>query len=156
MPEARKDMSATVDREGLDAFGASQPPCEPTLLSIYEQMLTIRHFEEAVRRLAASGAAPGLVHLCAGQEATNVGICAALRPQDVIASHHRGQGHCLVRGARPDRLLAEILGKAAGYGLGRGGSMHVIDRDNGNLGTNGIVGGGIPLATGAALAPHAW
>jgi len=70
----------------------------------------------------------------------------------VIASHHRGHGHCLARGARPDLLMAEILGKVTGYGLGRSGSMHVIDLEHGNLGTNGIVGGGIPLATGAALA----
>lgn len=124
----------------------------PLRLAMYRQMLLICHFEEAVRRLAAGGAVPGLVHLCAGQEATNVGVCAALEPGDVIASHHRGHGHCLARGARPDLLLAEILGKVSGYGLGRSGSMHVIDLEHGNLGTNGIVGGGIPLATGAALA----
>ncbi len=124
----------------------------PTLLAMHRQMLVIRHFEEAVRSLASGGAVPGLVHLCAGQEATNVGVCAALEPSDVIASHHRGHGHCLARGARPDLLMAEILGKVTGYGLGRSGSMHVIDLEHGNLGTNGIVGGGIPLATGAALA----
>jgi TPP-dependent pyruvate/acetoin dehydrogenase alpha subunit len=121
-------------------------------LSMYRQMVLIRSFEEAVRTLASAGIVPGLVHLCSGQEATNVGICAALKPSDVIASHHRGHGHCLARGARPDWLLAEILGKSAGYCLGRSGSMHIIDLEHGNLGTNGIVGGGIPLATGAALA----
>jgi acetoin:2,6-dichlorophenolindophenol oxidoreductase subunit alpha len=124
----------------------------PALLAMHRQMLVIRHFEEAVRSLASGGAVPGLVHLCAGQEATNVGVCAALEPSDVIASHHRGHGHCLARGARPDWLMAEILGKVTGYGLGRSGSMHIIDLEHGNLGTNGIVGGGIPLATGAALA----
>jgi pyruvate dehydrogenase E1 component alpha subunit len=119
---------------------------------MYRQMVLIRDFEEAVRSLAAGGAVPGLVHLCAGQEATNVGVCAALDKIDVIASHHRGHGHCLARGADPRLLMAEILGKAPGYGLGRSGSMHVIDLAHGNLGTNGIVGGGIPLAAGAALA----
>ena len=123
-----------------------------TFLSMHRQMLLIRHFEEAVRKLASGGAVPGLVHLCAGQEATNVGVCAALGPADIIASHHRGHGHCLARGARPDLLMAEILGKASGYGMGRSGSMHVIDLEHGNLGTNGIVGGGIPLAAGSALA----
>jgi acetoin:2,6-dichlorophenolindophenol oxidoreductase subunit alpha len=123
-------------------------------IAAFRQMTLIREFEEAVRNLASAGAVPGLVHLCAGQEGTNVGVCAALRPTDVIASHHRGHGHCLARGARPDRLLAEILGKREGYGLGRSGSMHVIDLELGNLGTNGIVGGGAPLATGAALAFH--
>jgi pyruvate dehydrogenase E1 component alpha subunit len=80
-----------------------------------------------------------------------VGVSAALRPDDVIASHHRGHGHCLIRGADPVRLMAEILGRAPGYGLGRGGSMHILDPATRNLGTNGIVGGGVPLATGAAL-----
>src|ERR1700689_443124 len=132
----------------------SQPrdPSGPAPLPTHRQMLVIRHFEEAGRSLASGGAVPGLVHLCAGQEATNVGVCAALEPSDVIASHHRGHGHCLARGARPDLLMAEVLGKVIGYGLGRSGSMHVIDLEHGNLGTNGIVGGGIPLATGAALA----
>jgi TPP-dependent pyruvate/acetoin dehydrogenase alpha subunit len=121
------------------------------LLAIYRSMLLIRQFEEQVRRLAAAGAVPGLVHLCAGQEATAVGICAALAPDDVIASSHRGHGHCLAKGAAPDRLMAEILGRQAGYCRGRSGSLHVSDAATCNLGTNGIVGGGVPLATGAAL-----
>jgi acetoin:2,6-dichlorophenolindophenol oxidoreductase subunit alpha len=121
------------------------------LLAIYRSMLLIRQFEEQVRRLAAAGAVPGLVHLCAGQEATAVGICDALAPDDVIASSHRGHGHCLAKGADPARLMAEILGRQAGYCRGRSGSLHVSDAANFNLGTNGIVGGGVPLATGAAL-----
>ncbi len=124
----------------------------PDLPFLYRSMVLIRTFEESVRRLAAAGAIPGLVHLCSGQEASNVGICAALETRDVIASHHRGHGHCLARGADPTGLLAEILGRVNGLGLGRSGSMHVIDPEHGNLGTNGIVGGGIPLAAGAALA----
>jgi TPP-dependent pyruvate/acetoin dehydrogenase alpha subunit len=122
------------------------------LLDMYTQMVRIRHFEEQVRSLSQGGLVPGLVHLCAGQEATNVGVCHQLRDTDYIASHHRGHGHCLAKGAKSDLLLAEILGKAAGYCGGRSGSMHVFDPEHGNLGTNGIVGGGIPLAAGAALA----
>jgi acetoin:2,6-dichlorophenolindophenol oxidoreductase subunit alpha len=78
-------------------------------------------------------------------------VSAALTPDDAIASHHRGHGHCLVRGSDPVRVMAEILGRTPGYGLGRGGSMHILDPATHNLGTNGIVGGGVPLATGAAL-----
>jgi pyruvate dehydrogenase E1 component alpha subunit len=114
-------------------------------------MRLIRGFEEELRKLAAAGAVPGLVHLCSGQEAVAVGICSQLRQGDVIASNHRGHGHCLAKGADPARLMAEILGRRSGYGLGRGGSLHVFDAANGNLGTNGIVGGGVPLAAGAAL-----
>lgn len=125
------------------------------LMSMHETMLRIRHFEETIRTIAASGGVPGLVHLCAGQEATNVGIVAALEPRDVIASHHRGHGHCIAKGAPIEGLMAEILGKGDGMCGGRSGSMHVIDLPHGNLGTNGIVGGGIPLAAGAALAARA-
>jgi pyruvate dehydrogenase E1 component alpha subunit len=122
------------------------------LLSLYRQMLLIRAFEEQVRSLAAGGVTPGLVHLYTGQEAVAVGVCAALRRDDMVASHHRGHGHCLAKGMGPKPLLAEILGRRDGPGRGRGGSMHVFDPENGNLGTNGIVGGGVPLAAGAALA----
>lgn len=122
------------------------------LLPLYRRMLLIRAFEEQVRSLAAAGAPPGLVHLYAGQEAVAVGVCAALRQDDMIASHHRGHGHCIAKGMDAKTLLAEILGRRDGSGRGRGGSMHVFDPANGNLGTNGIVGGGVPLAAGAALA----
>ena len=125
----------------------------PDWLGMHRMMLLIRHFEESVRSLATAGAVPGLVHLCAGQEATNVGVIAALAKGDIIASHHRGHGHCLAKGANVFSLLAEILGKDAGLCGGRSGSMHFIDLDNGNLGTNGIVGGGIPrLPHGLAAA----
>jgi TPP-dependent pyruvate/acetoin dehydrogenase alpha subunit len=114
-------------------------------------MVTIRAFEDQVRQFHRAGLAPGLVHLYSGQEAVAVGACGALQPADVIASHHRGHGHCIAKGGKLDQLFAEILGRASEYGLGRGGSMHIYDPANGNLGTNGIVGGGVPLATGAAL-----
>jgi pyruvate dehydrogenase E1 component alpha subunit len=120
-------------------------------LALYRELARIRAFEERVRILAAAGQVPGLTHLSSGQEAVAVGVAAALAKDDVIASHHRGHGHCLARGADPMRLMAEILGRAPGYGGGRGGSMHILDPATHNLGTNGIVGGGVPLATGAGL-----
>lgn len=125
---------------------------EEELLTLYRMMLRIRHFEEQVRIFSQGGLVPGLVHLCAGQEATNVGVCGLLRRDDAIASHHRGHGHCLAKGAPLDLLMAEILGRRTGLSGGRSGSMHVFDIENSNFGTNGIVGGGIPLATGIALA----
>lgn len=127
------------------------PPDSAFLMRAYRTMQLIRRFEEQVRSMSQGGIVPGLVHLAAGQEATNAGTCLFLRQDDLIASHHRGHGHCLAKGSRPDLLMAEILGKSPGYSRGRSGSMHVFDRENGVLGTNGIVGGGIPLAAGAAL-----
>jgi pyruvate dehydrogenase E1 component alpha subunit len=121
------------------------------MLAMFRMMSLIREFENQVSSLYKSGAVPGLIHLSAGQEATSAGVCLALRRDDYIASHHRGHGHCLAKGGRPDILLAEIMGRVTGSGRGRGGSMHVFDPSVGNLGTNGIVGGGIPLATGAAF-----
>ncbi len=128
------------------------PDDSDTLLGLYRTMQRIRHFEETVRSLSQGGLVPGLVHLCAGQEATSVGTCSLLNPTDMIASHHRGHGHCIAKGGDIPALMAEILGRQPGYSAGRSGSMHIFDAANGNLGTNGIVGGGIPLATGAALA----
>ena len=101
-----------------------------TGLHFFREMARIRAFEERVRQLSRAGLVPGLVHLYSGQEAVAVGVAAALRAADYIASHHRGHGHCLARGADPVRLMAEILGRQSGYGLGRGGSLHVIDADN--------------------------
>ena len=145
-------MKQTIRKAAVPGRPEKYPP---DWLGMHRMMLLIRHFEESVRSLATAGAVPGLVHLCAGQEATNVGVIAALAKGDIIASHHRGHGHCLAKGADVFSLLAEILGKDAGLCGGRSGSMHFIDLDNGNLGTNGIVGGGIPLAAGAALAARA-
>ncbi|HEU0069658.1 MAG TPA: thiamine pyrophosphate-dependent dehydrogenase E1 component subunit alpha [Alphaproteobacteria bacterium] len=120
-------------------------------LDLYRTMATIRAFEETVQRLFLGGHIPGLVHLYMGQEAVAAGVCAELAQTDFIASHHRGHGHCVAKGGDLDKLFAELLGKRAGYGLGRGGSMHIFDPENGNLGTTGIVGGSVPLAAGAAL-----
>jgi pyruvate dehydrogenase E1 component alpha subunit len=120
-------------------------------LRMYQQMLTIRLFEEQVNELYTSARMPGLAHLYSGEEAAAVGVCAALRRDDYITSTHRGHGHCLAKGAAVDRMFAELLGKAPGYCRGKGGSMHIADQDTGNLGANAIVGGSAGIATGAAM-----
>jgi pyruvate dehydrogenase E1 component alpha subunit len=120
-------------------------------LHMYAQMSKIRAFEENVNELYTSAKMPGLAHLYIGQEAVGVGVCEALRRDDYITSTHRGHGHCLAKGARLDRMFAELLGKAAGYCRGKGGSMHIADQDTGNLGANAIVGGSAGIATGAAM-----
>src|SRR3972149_5314420 len=119
------------------------PPAEQSL-ALLRRMQLIRAFEEKLRSLFSAGLVPGLLHLCAGQEAVAVGVCAELGTTDIIASSHRGHGHCLAKGARVDRMMAEVLGRRSGYGLGRSGTLHLYDAANGNLGTNGIVGGGAP------------
>jgi len=120
-------------------------------LQMYRQMVTIRRFEEQVNELYTSAQMPGLAHLYIGEEAVAVGICQTLRQHDYITSTHRGHGHCLAKGATVDRMFAELLGKAAGYCRGKGGSMHIADPEVGNLGANAIVGGSAGIATGAAL-----
>jgi len=121
------------------------------LLHMYEQMLRIRIFEEQVNELYTSGKMPGLAHLYIGEEAVAVGVCRALRREDYITSTHRGHGHCLAKGAAVNQMFAELLGKAAGYCHGKGGSMHIADPETGNLGANAIVGGSTAIAVGAAL-----
>jgi TPP-dependent pyruvate/acetoin dehydrogenase alpha subunit len=120
-------------------------------IRMYRRMVMIRLFEEQVNELYTRALMPGLAHLYVGQEAVAVGICEALRPNDYITSTHRGHGHCLAKGASPDRMFAELLGKEAGYCRGKGGSMHIADPATGNLGANAIVGGSTGIATGAAL-----
>ena len=116
-----------------------------------ESLLAIRFFEEAVDGLFARGLMHGTMHLSIGQEAVATGVCAALRQSDYITSTHRGHSHCIAKGADLTRMMAELLAKQTGYCRGRGGSMHIADAKTGNLGANGIVAGGIPIATGAAL-----
>ncbi len=120
-------------------------------LQMYAQMYRIRIFEEQVNELYTSAKMPGLAHLYIGQEAVAVGVCHALRADDYITSTHRGHGHCLAKGAAVDRMFAELLGKAAGYCRGKGGSMHIADQERGNLGANAIVAGSTGIATGAAF-----
>ena len=121
------------------------------LLELYRQMLTIRCFEQKVVDCHKKGLVQGAAHSYTGMEAVAVGICAAMRDDDYVTSTHRGHGHCIARGLDVRRMLAEIFGRATGYCKGKGGSMHLADMDRGMLGADGIVGGGIPIAAGAAL-----
>ena len=126
-------------------------PDNNKLLDMYRQMLTIRFFEEKVFELYGQNLVPGTIHLYAGEEAVAVGVCANLRKDDYITSTHRGHGHCIAKGARLDKTMAEILGRKTGYCKGKGGSMHIADFSVGMLGATAVVGAGIPIATGAAL-----
>jgi pyruvate dehydrogenase E1 component alpha subunit len=119
------------------------------LLNFYEIMYRMRRFEEEVFEFYKKGMMPGLAHLYLGQEAIATGVCAALNEDDYIGSTHRGHGHLVARGADVGPMMAEILGKETGYCRGKGGSMHIMAMDKGILGANGIVGGEIPIATGA-------
>ncbi|MBX3598902.1 MAG: thiamine pyrophosphate-dependent dehydrogenase E1 component subunit alpha [Rhizobiaceae bacterium] len=121
------------------------------LLNAYRTMRTIRVFEDRVSAEMASGDIPGNTHLYAGQEASAVGVCFNLTSTDSIASTHRGHGHCIAKGCDVDGMMAEIFGKDTGICRGKGGSMHIADLSKGMIGANGIVGGGPPLACGAAL-----
>lgn len=118
---------------------------------MYQKMLEIRKFEDKVHDLFGQGKIPGFVHLYAGEEAIAVGLCAHLDDSDSITSTHRGHGHCIAKGCDLNGMMAEIYGRATGLCKGKGGSMHIADLDKGMLGANGIVGGGYPLACGAAL-----
>ena len=114
-------------------------------------MMLIRLFEEALEEMFSRGLLHGTMHLSIGQEATATGACLALEKEDLITSTHRGHGHCLAKGADPYKMFAELLGREDGYCRGRGGSMHIADLSNGNLGANGIVGGSLTISVGAAL-----
>ena len=118
---------------------------------LLRQMYTIRAFEEKAEQLYAMGKIHGTMHLSIGMEASAVGSIAALRPDDLILSTHRGHGHCIAKGADLKLMMAEFMGKETGYCRGRGGSMHIADVEGGNLGANGVVGGGIPIAVGVGL-----
>lgn len=120
-------------------------------LRMYRQMVRIRSFEDNANQLYLSAKMPGLTHMYSGEEAVAVGICEALTPEDKITSTHRGHGHCVAKGADFKAMFCELLGKEEGYCRGKGGSMHIADQSNGNLGANAIVGGSMGIATGAAL-----
>jgi acetoin:2,6-dichlorophenolindophenol oxidoreductase subunit alpha len=138
-------MTTVTERSGASTTKSEQ------VLRMYRQMLAIRLFEGRVNDLYTRALMPGLAHLYIGEEAVAVGICEALRSDDYITSTHRGHGHCLAKGATPDRMFAELLGKEAGYCRGKGGSMHIADPATGNLGANAIVAGSVGIATGAAF-----
>jgi acetoin:2,6-dichlorophenolindophenol oxidoreductase subunit alpha len=144
-------MSQTADQRNLSADLSTEK-----WLRMYRRMQMIRLFEEQVNELYTRALMPGLAHLYVGEEAVAVGICEALHTDDYITSTHRGHGHCVAKGAAPDRMFAELLGKEAGYCRGKGGSMHIADPATGNLGANAIVAGSTGIATGAAFsAKHA-
>lgn len=124
---------------------------EQTLLALYEKMVLIRYFEEEVERNVQKGLLHGTTHFYNGQEAVAVGVCSQLDTKDYITSTHRGHGHAIAMDADINKMMAEMFGKITGYSKGKGGSMHIADIEAGNLGSNGVVGGGIPIAVGAAL-----
>ncbi len=122
-----------------------------TLIEMFRIMVRIREFESEAIELAKRNETRAAVHTYIGQEAIAAGVCAHMSNQDLITSTHRGHGHCIAKGADLERMFGELLGRDGGYCKGKGGSMHIADLSTGNLGANGIVGGGIPLAVGAAL-----
>ena len=140
-----------MDRSQSSDTGVA-PGAELDSLRLFRTIMRIRLFEETVGELFTAARIHGAIHLCLGQEAVAAGACAALRADDYITSTHRGHGHCIAKGGRLDLMMAELFGKSTGYCKGKGGSMHIADLDVGILGANGIVGGGIPIAVGAALA----
>jgi acetoin:2,6-dichlorophenolindophenol oxidoreductase subunit alpha len=139
-------MTETAERDPMLAL---QPE---VLYDLHRRMVRIRLFEEEAGKLMEGGRMPGFLHLYVGQEAVAAGVMATLRPDDVVTSTHRGHGHAVAKGADLRYMYAELFGKQTGYCKGRGGSMHINDLSIGMLGANGIVGGGIPHALGAALA----
>ena len=138
-------MNTTADR------GAREND-EQVLIGLFECMARIRAFESKVAELFKRGTLPGFVHLYVGEEAIAAGMCSVLKTTDRITSTHRGHGHLIAKGADVRLMMAELFGRRDGYCKGKGGSMHIVDYRLGILGANGIVGGGIPLATGAGLA----
>jgi pyruvate dehydrogenase E1 component alpha subunit len=131
---------------------AQTQPSASELLQLYAGMRLIREVEQRLSMLFGDGEIPGFIHLSIGQEAVATGIAAALQPHDTLASNHRGHGHALAKGLDVSRFFLEIMGRSQGYCGGRGGSMHVADMSVGMLGANGIVGAGLPIAVGSALA----
>ncbi|WP_416358429.1 thiamine pyrophosphate-dependent dehydrogenase E1 component subunit alpha [Aureimonas phyllosphaerae] len=155
MPEVSEVADAAAPSQG-PREGDNRPFAfrhfEPAVLrDALRQMHLIRRFEEGAEESYMRGLIHGTMHLSIGQEASAVGTCLALTDTDQITSTHRGHGHCIAKGAEVGRMFAEFFGKETGYCRGRGGSMHIADVTKGNLGANGIVGGGLPIAVGAAL-----
>ncbi|WP_090961288.1 thiamine pyrophosphate-dependent dehydrogenase E1 component subunit alpha [Aureimonas phyllosphaerae] len=155
MPEVSEVADAAAPSQG-PREGDNRPFAfrhfEPAVLrDALRQMHLIRRFEEGAEESYMRGLIHGTMHLSIGQEASAVGICLPLTDTDQITSTHRGHGHCIAKGAEVGRMFAEFFGKETGYCRGRGGSMHIADVTKGNLGANGIVGGGLPIAVGAAL-----
>jgi len=148
MASIMKVAMAKVERKPT----AGETLTEERLHELLREMLLIRRFEEKVEERFRAGELPGFLHVCIGQEAVASGVCAALAPDDVIASTHRAHGHTIAKGTHPNAVMAELYGKSEGCSHGYGGSMHLYDLDKGNLGANAVVGGGLPAIVGAALA----
>jgi TPP-dependent pyruvate/acetoin dehydrogenase alpha subunit len=143
----------SIAQERLDTTTKKAIPHEPEfLLRLYERMMLIRQFEEGIKFLFLEGIMPGTIHQCHGQEATAVGVCAALRQNDFITSTFRSHGHALAKGLTMQELLNELFGAKTGCCKGKGGSMHVGNMSKGMIPAIAIVGGGIPVAAGMALA----
>ena len=146
------EVSAELNAEGIPRI--FERFSQQELHNFLRQMHLIRQFEEGAEQAYMRGLVHGTMHLSIGQEASATGVCSVLEKGDYITSTHRGHGHCIAKGAEPKYMFAEFFGKDSGYCRGRGGSMHIADMATGNLGANGIVGGGLPIAVGAALALH--
>jgi TPP-dependent pyruvate/acetoin dehydrogenase alpha subunit len=127
-------------------------PSKKSLIEFYRSMIRIRKVEEKLMEVFTAGEIPGFIHVCIGQEATPVAVCSHLKESDYMSNTHRGHGHALAKGVDLNLFMAELFGRRNGYCRGRSGSMHLADPARGILGANGIVGGGIPIATGAAFA----
>ncbi len=136
----------------MNSKKADNAAAKSQLLGFYERMLLVREAENRLAALFADGEVPGFIHLSVGQEAVSVGVTSALEAKDTLASNHRGHGHALSKGVDLESFFLEVMGKEEGICGGRGGSMHVADMSVGMLGANGIVGAGIPLSVGSALA----
>src|SRR6187399_3197191 len=143
-----RSMTTVEERAESGGRGVS----EEVLRGFFREMLLIRRFEEKVEDRFRAGELPGFLHVAIGQEATATGVCAALQPDDVIASTHRAHGHTIAKGTHVNAVMAELYGKLEGCSHGYGGSMHLYDVERGNLGANAVVGGVLPAMTGAALA----
>ena len=142
---------AKIARTGSDRPKVYDRLSADHVVNALRRMHRIRRFEEAAEESYIRGLSYGTMHLSIGQEATAVGVCISLSDADFITSTHRGHGHCIAKGAELTPMFAEFLGRETGYCRGRGGSMHIAEPARGNLGANGIVGGGLPIAVGAAL-----
>lgn len=149
MAEPARNLTADAETSNLPFIYREYP--REQLLDALRRMHLIRQFEEGAEESYMRGLIHGTMHLSIGQEASAMGICMPLTIEDQITSTHRGHGHCIAKGADVSRMFAEFFGKTTGYCAGRGGSMHIADVTTGNLGANGIVGGGLPIAVGAAL-----
>jgi pyruvate dehydrogenase E1 component alpha subunit len=143
---------AKVEERSTDKSSPGGSLSDERLHELFREMLLIRRFEEKVEERFRAGELPGFLHVAIGQEAVASGVCAALEPDDVIASTHRAHGHTIAKGTHVNAVMAELYGKQEGCSKGYGGSMHLYDLEKGNLGANAVVGGGLPAIVGAALA----